>query len=276
MNQIYLLNILVILESIVLLVISILLFSKTKNLTKLKQYEEEFIKSQAKKQATQDDFLPMLVHELRSPLSVIQGAADLLIKSTDDLSSEQIHTLLNQIKTSSSTLLGMVGSILDVSKMESGRFEINKTFSDINPVLRDECSYFDSLAKIKEIALDCQTDEHLPSFNFDPERIKQVLNNLISNAIKFNTSGGSISIISKKVDGACRVEICDTGVGISDKEKPFLFQKFFQASNQDGVQKGTGLGLVISKGIVEAHGGKIWVEDNKPKGTKFIFVIPTK
>lgn len=275
MQQTLLLNILVILESVLLLVISIILFSKTKNLTKLKKYEEEFINIQAKKQSAQEDFLPMLVHELRSPLSVIQGAADLLIKSTDGLSSEQIHTLLNQIKTSSSTLLGMVGSILDVSKMESGRFEINKIFADINPLLREECSYFESLTKIKDIKMNCQTDEHLPSFNFDPERIKQVLNNLISNAIKFNSSNGTISISSRKVDGTCRIEVSDTGVGISDKEKPFLFQKFFQASNQNGVQKGTGLGLVISKGIVEAHGGKIWVEDNNPKGTKFVFVIPT-
>ena len=275
MEHILLLNILVILESVLLLVISVILFTKTRNLTKLKKYEEEFIQTQAKKQADQEDFLPMLVHELRSPLSVIQGAADLLIKTTDDLSAEQIQTLLNQIKTSSSTLLGMVGGILDVSKMESGRFEINKTFADINPVLRDECAYFESLAKIKNLTLNCNTDEHLPSFNFDPERIKQVLNNLISNAIKFNSPNGSIAIISKKVDGSCRVEVCDTGVGISDKEKPFLFQKFFQASNQDGVQKGTGLGLVISKGIIEAHGGKIWVEDNKPNGSKFIFVVPT-
>ena len=132
MQQTHLLNILVILESIILLVISILLFSKTKNLTKLKQYEEEFIKSQAKKQATQDDFLPMLVHELRSPLSVIQGAADLLMKSTSELSSEQIHTLLNQIKSSSSTLLGMVGSILDVSKMESGRLLCSLASGDVS------------------------------------------------------------------------------------------------------------------------------------------------
>lgn len=276
MQQTYILNILVILESILLLVISLLLFTKTRNLTKLKKYEEEFISIQAKKEAAQEDFLPMVVHELRSPLSVIQGAADLLLKSTKDLSADQIQTLLSQIKTSSSNLLGMVASILDVSKMESGRFELNKVFSDINPILRDECSYFEPLTKIKDIKISCKTDEHLPTFNFDPERIKQVLNNLISNAIKFSSSGGEIFIMSEKIDGACKVEVCDTGVGIPDKEKPFLFQKFYQASNQEGVEKGTGLGLVISRGIVEAHGGRIWVEDNKPKGSKFIFSIPTK
>ena len=276
MQQTYILNILVILESIVLLVISLLLFTKTRNLTKLKKYEEEFISMQAKKESAQEDFLPMLVHELRSPLSVIQGAADLLIKSTNELSAEQIHSLLGQIKNSSSTLLGMVGGILDVSKMESGRFQINKVFANINETLREECSYFEPLTKIKDIKLVCKTDDSLQNFNFDPERIKQVLNNLISNAIKFNSNGGEICIVSEKKDDLCKIEVCDSGVGILDKEKPFLFQKFFQASNQEGVEKGTGLGLVISKGIVEAHGGRIWVEDNKPKGSKFIFTIPTK
>ncbi len=276
MQQTYLLNILVILESILLLVISLILFSKTRNLTKLKKYEDAFIESQAKKQAIQNDFFPMLVHELRSPLSVIQGAADLLIKSTDSLSAEQIHTLLNQIKTSSAALLGMVGGILDVSKMESGKFQINKIYTDINNILREESAYFESLTKVKEVILECKTDEHLPSFSFDPERIKQVLSNLLSNAVKFSSTGGKITVISKQIGEVVRVEVCDEGVGISDSDKPLLFQKFFQASNQNGTEKGTGLGLVISKGIIEAHGGKIWVEDNKPKGTKFIFALPIK
>lgn len=276
MPQTYLLNILVILESILLLVISLILFSKTKNLTKIKKYEDAFIEVQAKKQAMQNDFFPMLVHELRSPLSVIQGAADLLIKSTADMSAEQIHTLLNQIKSSSATLLRMVGDILDVSKMESGKFQINKSYSDINGVIKEQCSYFESLTKIKDINMECKVDEQLPSFGFDAERIKQVLSNLLSNAVKFTSEKGKIIVQSKKVDGVVRVEINDTGIGITDADKPLLFHKFFQASNQNGVEKGTGLGLVISKGIVEAHGGKMWVEDNKPKGSKFIFILPTK
>ncbi len=276
MPQTYLLNILVILESILLLVISLILFSKTKNLTKIKKYEDAFIEVQAKKQAMQNDFFPMLVHELRSPLSVIQGAADLLIKSTADMSAEQIHTLLNQIKSSSATLLRMVGDILDVSKMESGKFQINKSYNDINGVIKEQCSYFESLTKIKDINMECKVDEQLPSFGFDAERIKQVLSNLLSNAVKFTSEKGKIIVQSKKVDGVVRVEINDTGIGITDADKPLLFHKFFQASNQNGVEKGTGLGLVIAKGIVEAHGGKMWVEDNKPKGSKFIFILPTK
>lgn len=275
--QTYILNILVIVESVLLLATSLILFSKTKNLTKLKKYEEAIINAQAEQQAKQNDFFPMLVHELRAPLSVIQGAADLLIKSTEELNAEQIHTLLNQIKTSASSLLKMVGDILDVSKMEGGKFQINKTYGLIQDVLNDQCNYFDPVAKVKGVTLSCPNTEGLPNFSFDPERIKQVLNNLLSNAIKFSKDGGTILVIAKKDDGLVKVEVSDTGVGIADKDKPFLFQKFFQASNHNGIkEKGTGLGLVIAKGIVEAHGGTIWVEDNNPQGSRFIFTLPLK
>lgn len=275
--QVYILNILVIVESILLLITSLILFSKTRNLTNLKKYEEALINAQAEQQAKENDFFPMLVHELRAPLSVIQGAADLLIKSTEDLNAEQIHTLLNQIKISSSSLLEMVREILDVSKMEGGKFQINKTYGSIEDVLKEQCSYFEPVAKVRKVTLSCPKLEDLPSFSFDPERIKQVLNNLISNAIKFSLEGGSIVITSKKDYGFVRIEVVDNGVGVADKDKPLLFQKFFQASNHKDIkEKGTGLGLVIAKGIVEAHGGKIWVEDNKPKGSKFIFTIPLR
>jgi len=274
MEQTTVLNILVILESILLLVISFILFSKTRNLTKLKKYEEEIIKMKAKNEAKMGDFLPILVHELRSPLSVIKGAADLLMKEANGLSADQIHTLLNQIKSSSNSLLDMVGSILDVSKMESGKFEVNKSFNNMEAVLKEVCSYFEPLAKVRGLTIECQIDESIMNFSFDAERIKQVVGNLISNAIKFSPEGGNIIVSSKKVGSDCQISVCDTGVGIKDSEKPLLFQKFYQASNQDGIKKGTGLGLYISRGIVEAHGGKIWVENNIPKGSKFIFTIP--
>lgn len=275
--QTYILNTLVILESVLLLVISLTLFSKTKNLTRLKKYEDAFIEEQAKKHSEQNDFFPMVIHELRSPLSVISGAADLLIKTTDELDAEQIHTLLNQIKSSSSGLLKMVGDTLDISKMESGKFQINKTYGDIEDVLKEECAYFESLAKVKNITLSCPSSEKIPSFSFDPDRVKQVLNNLLANSIKFCSEKGVVAVSARKDDGFVIVEVTDDGVGIPDKDKPMMFHNFFQASNQTGVgEKGTGLGLAICKGIIEAHGGKIWLEDNKPKGVKFTFLLPIK
>ncbi len=267
MNQLTLLNILIIFEAILLLVLSLIVFS----LKKQSSREKNVVKSDTT--VLKEDFLPIIVHEMRSPLSIINGAADLLVKTTDSLSVEQIHTLLNQVKVSSTTLLDMVGSILDISKMESGKFELNKKMSNINSVLDDECSYFEPLAKIKEMSLECTSNVDIPDFSFDPDRIKQVLNNLISNAIKFSSEKDKVTISARKEGNKCVVEVCDIGVGVPEEEKQLLFQKFFQASNQGG-RKGTGLGLFISKGIVEAHGGKIWVEDNEPKGTKMIFQIP--
>lgn len=275
--QTYVLNILVIAESILLLVISLILFSRTKNLTKLKKYEEVFIEEQAKKHSEQNDFFPMVVHELRSPLSVISGAADLLTKNTDELNTEQIHTLLNQIKSSSSSLLKTVGDILDISKMEGRKFQINKVYGDIGDVLKEECGYFEPLAKVKNIILSCPVSAKIPSFSFDPDRVKQVLNNLIANSIKFCSEKGKVAVSAREDTQSVIVEVADDGVGIPDKDKPLIFHKFFQASNQDGVrEKGTGLGLAICKGIIEAHGGKIWLEDNKPKGAKFTFSLPIK
>jgi len=140
--------------------------------------------------------------------------------------------------------------------------------------LKEECSYFEPLAKIKNLTINCSIDENIMNFSFDAERVKQVLSNLISNAIKFSPDGGIITVESKKVDSYCQVSVSDVGVGIKDVEKPLLFQKFYQASNQNGIKRGTGLGLFISKGIIEAHGGKIWVENNSPKGSRFIFTLP--
>ncbi|MFC1700209.1 sensor histidine kinase [Patescibacteria group bacterium] len=268
-----LLNILVIVEAILLLIISITLFKKTADFKKLKKYGDSLIAFQT----SQNDVIPMLVHELRAPLSVIKGATDLLLKSTNEMNADQVRDLLAQIKSSSEGLLKMVGDILDVSKMEAGKFQISKTYGSIGGVLKEECGYFDSLARVKEISLSCATVKDIPEFSFDPERVKQVMNNLLSNAVKFTSKGGSVKVMAKLVDSVVEVSVVDTGIGVPESDQPKLFHKFFQASNQNGLnQKGTGLGLVITKGVVEAHGGKIWFEDNKPKGAKFIFTLPLK
>jgi signal transduction histidine kinase len=219
--------------------------------------------------------MPVLVHELRSPLSVIQGASDLLLKDVKELSADQIHTLLSQIKSSSSSLLKMVGDILDVSKMDAGKFEVNRVYADINNVIKEECGYFQSLAKVKNINLDCRIDSTISNTSFDPERIKQVMNNLLSNALKFVAESGSIIVSTVKAGKFVQITVADTGEGVTDSDKNILFHKFVQVhSHNHTKERGTGLGLYISKGIIEASGGKIWIEDNKPAGSKFIFTLP--
>ena len=258
-------------QAVLLFGITIILFVTFYKNHILKRREESLLNQQIR----QRDFIPILVHELRAPLSVIQGASDLLLKEVKELSVDQIQTLLGQVKTSSGSLLKMVGDILDISRMDAGKFEVNRVYANINNVLNEECGYFQPLAKIKNINLICQTDQSIANSSFDPERIKQVLNNLLSNALKFVAEGGNITVESKKKGNYLQVTVSDTGEGISDKDKPTLFQKFVQTQSHNHTkERGTGLGLYISKGIVDAHSGKIWVEDNKPAGAKFIFTLP--
>lgn len=271
---------LVILETLLLIVITVVLFKKTQQITKLAESVSSPSASSSPVASNDDtkidkDFIPMMVHELRSPLSVIKGASDLILKEVDNMTAEQIHTLLSQIRTSSSGLLQLVNDILDVAKMDAGKFDINKTFANIDEVLEEECVGFRMLADTKNVKLVYKGGDKFSSFGFDPQRIKQVMNNLLSNAVKFTHEDGTIEVIHAKKGKNVEITIADSGVGISDEDKKHLFHKFVQAHNHAGVEeKGTGLGLVISKAIVEAHGGKLWVEDNKPQGSKFIFTLP--
>ena len=225
-------------------------------------------------QRLREDFTAMMIHELRSPLTVIRGISDFLVKERGRLKAEQYDNLMNQVKKSSTSLLTMVNDLLDAAKVESGKFEVHKKINDINELLHEEVKYYSGLAGEKDTRITVETDKSIQKFGFDYQKLGQVLNNLLSNAIKF-TKNGEVVVISKNLSNEVEVSVSDTGEGISDEMKPKLFNKFIQfrnsaVSNIDG----TGLGLVIAKGIVEAHGGKIWIEDNKPSGARFVFVIP--
>jgi signal transduction histidine kinase len=248
---------------VVVIYLSFRLYRATKTLSLLRKTSE----AQNHSQQERDDYLAILGHELRSPLSIMKGASDLILKDAHNLNKNQIEILLTQIRSSSSDMLTIVNNILDISKIVSGNFTVSKSFGNVNKTIKDECDYFVTIAGVRNIGIDLHLDDTLPSFNFDTDRMKQVVNNLLSNAINFIKYDGRIIVSSKKNQTFVEVSVSDTGDGILDDMKPKLFQKF--------VQKGTGLNLVIVKGIVEAHGGKIRVEDNtNSKGAKFIFTLP--
>jgi signal transduction histidine kinase len=231
--------------------------------------------NQLKIQREKDDFLTMLVHELRSPLSVMKGASDLILKDAQRLSKEQIETLLTQIRTSSKGMLKIVDDMLDISKIESGKFEVHKNKGNINSVLTEECDYYAALAGEKQIKINCHFDDSIPDISFDEDRIRQVMNNLLSNAIKYVAERSQIDVETKFTRSKVEISVSDNGEGIADDLKMKLFHKFVQLNNHNHTKEtGSGLGLVIAKGIVEAHGGEIWIEDNHPKGAKFIFSLP--
>lgn len=257
-------NILVILLILVLLSLAItfafLYFKNVRDFDKL--------------QRLRNDFMAMVIHELRSPLSVIRSSADMVLKSSDKLNQQQITDLLTQIEDSSSDLIGIVNQLLDVSKIEAGRIEIFKHSCNLPQLLEEESTMYRNLAKEKGIELHLILEEGVEQINCDPEKIKQVINNLLSNAIKF-THQGYVSLELTKYHDYVQLTVSDTGVGVPDSIKDKLFEKFVQARDMPlSREKGTGLGLVIVKGIIEAHGGKIWIEDNRPKGTKFVFTLP--
>jgi len=256
-----------------------LFLRKDKQLIELKGKYEHLLKLESdhfKETKQREDYVAMMVHELRSPLSVIKGSADLVLREEKNLEEDQKFTLLSQIKESSNDLLDVVNDILDVSKIESGRLDIKKAKGDLNKVLKDEADYYMALAREKEIRVETILDENIPHFEFDADRMKHVMNNLLSNALKFSDNGGSVTITSRLTD-EYHVEVCvaDTGSGVPDDMKGKLFNKFVQMENRrNKKEKGTGLGLVITKGIIEAHGGSIWIEDNQPVGAKFMFTVP--
>lgn len=234
-----------------------------------------FRKKDAQIQKEQDDYIAMLVHDIRAPLSVIKGAVDIILHEAKNLTQEDISKLLNQVKDTADDLLGLVSDILDVSKIESGKFEIRKVPADLNLLLQSVSDKFLSVSNQSNIKIKTNLDASLPKVPFDADKIERVLNNLLSNSLKFTPDGGEITVGSKLDGILVRISIADTGIGVTDAMKVKLFHKFVQAgktSKSEG--KGTGLGLTISREIVELHKGKIWIEDNKPIGSIFVFTLP--
>lgn len=222
-----------------------------------------------------EDFTAMMVHELRAPLTTVHGASDTLLKDFNIMKKEDIETSLRLIRGSSSSMLSLVNDLLDVAKLESGKFEVIKEEADLRPLLREQVDSFRPLAREKSLTLELVMPESLPKLSFDVVRLEDVLNNLLSNAIKFTKRGG-ISISVKLGEGEVVVAVKDSGRGIPPEEISQLFSKYKQLKQPPSLeeQRGTGLGLVIVKGIVEAHGGRTWVKSRVGEGSTFYFSLP--
>jgi signal transduction histidine kinase len=220
-----------------------------------------------------EDFTNIMVHELRSPLTAIKASSELLMKPPGPLSEAEKTKIIGLIAGQSRKMLDEVALILDAAKLEAGLFTIQKTLGDIKKLLTDRCQIFQPQAKEKFINLVVEIDPSIPSFSFDPIHIGQVINNLISNSLKFTTSGGTVKITAKPAIGSIVISVADTGAGIPKDKQRFLFSKFTQLSAGGG-NAGTGLGLYIVKGVVEAHGGTISLDSEEGRGTTITFNLP--
>lgn len=228
-----------------------------------------------------EDFTSMIVHELRAPLTNIKSTTGLLKEDSSKMQSDQIQSYLSTIDASSQAMLELVNDLLDVAKIESGKFDVICESGDLGEAIIERVESFKPLASAKNLNLSVQVEEGLPKAYFDKIRIKQVLNNLFSNAIKYTEKGEiKVKAASQIIDGEAIdiiVSVADTGIGIDPEEGEKLFSKFGQLERGRKIAavKGSGLGLFIIKGIIEASGGKAWFESpGEGMGSTFYVTLP--
>jgi len=221
------------------------------------------------------DFFSLMAHELRTPLASIKEGTNLLLKGIGEEFKEKRQTVLTIIAEESNRLNDLVNSLLDLSKMEAGMMALNLETSDIRPLINKAVSGMEPLAMAKHVSIKVEMPQDLPCVKMDGERILQALRNLIGNAIKFTPVDGQVIISARPVEKAVSVSVADTGPGIPEKDLTAIFDKFRQAAitNYNKI-KGTGLGLAIVKHIINAHGGKVWVESEIGRGSTFVFLLP--
>ncbi|MCL2089467.1 MAG: response regulator [Oscillospiraceae bacterium] len=226
------------------------------------------------------DFLSTMSHEMRTPMNSIIGMTAIGKRAT---SIEEKNYALKKIEGASSHLLGVINDVLDMAKIEANKLELSISEYNFEKMLHNVISIINFRAEEKQQNLTLNIHDNIPRFLIgDYQRITQVITNLLSNAIKFTPEGGEISLniyLDEEIDGLCklRIEIIDNGIGISPEQQERLFTAFEQGkSGMNRDYGGTGLGLVISKRIVELMDGKIWVDSKLGKGSKFIFTILTR
>jgi len=223
-----------------------------------------------------DEFLASMSHELRTPLNSIIGFSDLLAEQGAANFNPKQKRFLGHIQQGSRHLLELINDILDLSKIEAGRLELKYEDFEVSQAVAEVVATVRPIATAKNIQFDSTVAADLFLYA-DRLRFKQVLYNLLSNALKFTPAGGQVSIEGSEERRAVRFLVADTGIGIPTGEQEAIFESFHQVgTTTKGVREGTGLGLAITKRLVEQHGGSIWVESELGKGSRFFFTLPLR
>jgi PAS domain S-box-containing protein len=214
-----------------------------------------------------DETLGIVSHDLRNPLTKIRLSADLL---ADAKPGEQ-QELVDTIRSSARQMERLIQDLLDVARLEAGRFSVNAKIIDPVPLVREVCDTHTAIAQQKQQRIDCEVGE-LPRICADRDRLVQVFGNLIGNAIKFTPQGGTITVTAEPVPDAVQFLVRDTGPGIPEADIGKVFTPYWQAKKT--AHMGAGLGLAIVKGIIDAHGGEVWASNAVGGGAMFTFTIP--
>jgi len=243
---------------------------------RLKANYEQLLKANAelmKLDMMKTEFLSIASHELRTPLAVIKGYAEILASGGLGLVGPEQKAKLERITSNADHLDMLVNNILDLTRMDAGELKLEKRRFQAKTLIRNVLADMAQLASKKSIRLSLKVEDGL-KLTADRTRMRQVLVNLVDNAVKFTPEGGQVKVTASKKDGAAVIRVSDTGVGVREKDQRLLFTRFYQAdSSIQRRYRGTGLGLTICKRIVELHGGQIRFESRYRKGATVTIVL---
>jgi len=222
------------------------------------------------------EFLASMSHELRTPLNAIIGFSQVLREGMVGEVNEKQAEYLDDIISSGNHLLSLINDVLDLSKVEAGQVEIEIAPFSLRETLERGVLMVKERATDNGVGLTLEADPHVELVEADERRTHQVIVNLLSNAVKFTPEGGSINVSSARVNGEVQVSVVDTGPGIAPEDQVRIFEEFQQTELGAKARDGTGLGLALSKRFIELQGGRIWVESEPGKGSRFTFAIPAR
>jgi signal transduction histidine kinase len=222
-----------------------------------------------------EEFLAVTTHDLRSPLTVISGVISFFSSGRlGELTPEQ-KNMVSMMERNTQNLIELVNDLLDSAKIESGTLQLDLAPLELPALVGETCEAMGTMAAEKGVKVDCHFPDDLPKVTADRAKLRRVFVNLVSNAVKFTPKGGSVDIRGAREGKMIRVAVTDTGIGVPAEDIPRLFDKYEQASTRSPrSERGTGLGLYITRQLVELHGGRIEVESQVGKGSTFSFTIP--
>lgn len=222
---------------------------------------------------TREEFVAIVSHDLRNPIGAILSSTEILLDATSIFGiSDEGKSLIELIKRNAETSLRLISDILDMERIVEGKIQLQLQKNSVSDLLRESVESFSYAASKKKISLKVSALNTIQEIICDKDRVIQILSNLIGNAIKFTPPGGSVNVEALQADNEIKISVCDTGPGIADDQKLRIFERFAQIGNKQ--RGGLGLGLYISKTLVESHFGKLWVTSEQGIGSTFWFTLP--
>ena len=246
---------------------------KTRDITRVKKLEEAY-KEVEEANRSKSEFLANISHEIRTPLQAVISFSQFGIEKVNSVDKKKLLFYYRQIFDNAQVLLTLVNELLDISKLEAGKFEFNFELVDLNGLINSVMSEFKGLLPRKNISFEYAVPPSAVMCEVDSSKIQQIIRNLLSNAIKFSYDGGEIAISLAGKNNRVRISVQDYGVGIPDGELGEVFNRFSQSSRTEDGSGGTGLGLAICEKIILAHKGRIWAESLSDSGVTFHFELP--